>query len=122
MKCVRRELTFDLDKKNDKLHLLLGLAKIYLDIDKVIKIIRNTEKDEEVITNLMNGFDIDQIQAEGYPCGACLCAYHTQYHHRQSGHFNELLFHNRVFSICLLLRASVWPSVYRDTGKSNSVQ
>ena len=40
---------------------------------------------------------IDQIQAEGYPCGACLCAYHTQYHHRQSGHFNELLFHNRVF-------------------------
>lgn len=40
---------------------------------------------------------IDQIQAEGYPCGACLCAYHTQYHHCQSSHFNELLFHNRVF-------------------------
>lgn len=64
MGCVRRELTFDLEKKNDKLHLLLGLAKIYLDIDKVIKIIRNTEKDEEVIQNLMTGFDIDQIQAE----------------------------------------------------------
>lgn len=40
---------------------------------------------------------IYQIQAEGYPCGACLCAYHTQYHHCQSSHFNELLFHNRVF-------------------------
>lgn len=40
---------------------------------------------------------IDQIQAEGYTCGTCLCADHTQYHHRQSGHFNELLFHNRVF-------------------------
>lgn len=64
MGCVRRELTFDLEKKNDKLHLLLGLAKIYFDIDKVIKIIRNTEKDEEVIINLMNGFDIDKIQAE----------------------------------------------------------
>ena len=64
MGCVRRELTFDLDKKNDKLHLLLGLAKIYLDIDKAISIIRNTKKDTEVVENLMTGFDVDQKQAE----------------------------------------------------------
>lgn len=64
MNCIRRELTFDLEKKNDKLHLLRALAKIYFDIDKAIRIIRNTEKDEEVIQNLMDGFDIDKVQAE----------------------------------------------------------
>ena len=64
MECCRRELSFDLKKKQDKLHLLLGLGQILLDIDKAIAIIRNTEKDSEVITNLMKGFSIDQIQAE----------------------------------------------------------
>ena len=64
MGCVRRELTFDLEKKQDKLHLLLGLAQILLDIDKAISIIRNTEKEEEVVPNLMTGFSITQIQAE----------------------------------------------------------
>ncbi len=64
MGCVRRELTYDLNKKNDKLHLLLGLGKILLDIDKAIKIIRHTEKEEDVIPNLMSGFTIDEIQAE----------------------------------------------------------
>ena len=64
MTCVRRELTFDLKKKEDKLHLLLGLGKILLDIDKAIRIVRNTEKDSDVVPNLMNGFGIDQIQAE----------------------------------------------------------
>ncbi len=64
MNCVRRELTYDLNKKNEKLHLLLGLAKILLDIDKAIKIIRGTEHDADVITNLMDGFAIDKIQAE----------------------------------------------------------
>ena len=62
--CVRRELNFDLKKKKDKLHLLYGLAKILLDIDKAIRIIRNTEKEEEVIPNLMTGFGIDEIQAD----------------------------------------------------------
>ena len=62
--CIRRELTYDLGKKRDKLHLLLGLGKILLDIDKAIKIIRHTEKDEDVVPNLMSGFGIDQIQAE----------------------------------------------------------
>ena len=64
MGCVRRELTFDLNKKNEKLHLLMGLAAVYLDIDKAIKIVRNTEQDAEVITNLMKGFNVDQVQAE----------------------------------------------------------
>ena len=62
--CVRRELTFDLDRKKEKLHLLLGLGKILLDIDKAIRIIRQTEKDDDVVPNLMTGFDIDRIQAE----------------------------------------------------------
>ncbi len=62
--CVRRELTYDLDKKKAKLHLLLGLGKILLDIDKAIRIIRQTEKEEEVIPNLEEGFSIDEIQAE----------------------------------------------------------
>ena len=61
--CLTRELKFDLGKKNDKLHLLLGLGKILLDIDKAIKIIRKTEKEEDVIPNLCEGFSIDEIQA-----------------------------------------------------------
>lgn len=61
--CVRREMTFDLGKKKDKLHLLEALAKVLLDIDKAIRIIRKTEKEEEVIPSLMEGFDIDEIQA-----------------------------------------------------------
>ena len=62
--CVRRRVFFDLNKKKDKLHLLLGLRKILLDIDKAIKIIRETEEDANVIPNLMEGFGIDKIQAE----------------------------------------------------------
>lgn len=64
VECVTRELNFDLGKKNDKLHLLLGLAKILLDIDKAIRIIRGTEDDSLVIPNLMKGFDISKLQAE----------------------------------------------------------
>ena len=63
-KCVRRELEFDLGKKEDKLHLLLGLAAILLDIDKAIRIIRNTEKEEDVIPNLSQGFNLTKVQAE----------------------------------------------------------
>jgi DNA gyrase subunit A len=64
LECLKRELRFDLKKKKDKLHLLLGLGKILLDIDKAIKIIRHTEKEEDVIPNLMSGFGIDEIQAD----------------------------------------------------------
>ncbi len=62
--CVRRRIYFDLKGKKDKLHLLKGLQKILLDIDKAIKIIRETESESEVVPNLMIGFGIDQIQAE----------------------------------------------------------
>jgi len=64
MGCVRRELSFELKKKQDKLHLLLGLGKILLDIDKAIRIVRETEKEADVVPNLMEGFNIDEIQAE----------------------------------------------------------
>jgi len=62
--CVRRQLSYDIDKKEEKLHLLVGLRKILLDIDKAIAIIRNTPNDSQVIENLMKGFDIDRVQAE----------------------------------------------------------
>ena len=61
---VRRRVYFVLRKRRDKLHLLKGLKRILLDIDKAIKIIRETEEESEVIPNLMIGFGIDQIQAE----------------------------------------------------------
>ena len=61
--CVIRELFYDHEKKARELHLLEGLAKVLLDIDKAIRIIRGTEKDEEVVPNLMKGFDISEEQA-----------------------------------------------------------
>ena len=62
--CIRRRVYFQLQKKKDRLHLLKGLGKILLDIDKAIAIIRETELDAEVVPNLMIGFGIDQTQAE----------------------------------------------------------
>jgi len=62
--CVVRELTFELGKKKEKLHLLRALGKILLDIDKAIRIVRETEKESDVVPNLMTGFKIDQVQAE----------------------------------------------------------
>lgn len=64
LECVCRRTQFTLDKKADKLHLLQGLEKILLDIDKAIKIIRETESESEVVPNLMIGFGIDKVQAE----------------------------------------------------------
>jgi Type IIA topoisomerase (DNA gyrase/topo II, topoisomerase IV), A subunit len=64
MKSIRGQLGYDIDKKNHKLHLLEGLKKILVDIDKAIRIIRETEFETMVIPNLMQGFDIDEIQAE----------------------------------------------------------
>ena len=64
VKCVTRELTFELGKKEEKHHLLLALAAIILDIDKAIRIIRNTEKDADVVPNLMAGFSLTKVQAE----------------------------------------------------------
>ena len=62
--CIRREFRFDLGKMREKLHLLLGLGKILLDIDRAIKIVRETEKEKEVVPRLMEGFAIDEVQAE----------------------------------------------------------
>lgn len=62
--CVRRRVAYDLRKKQEKLHLLQGLEKILLDIDKAIRIIRETAAEQEVVPNLMIGFGIDDTQAE----------------------------------------------------------
>ncbi|MBQ7737679.1 MAG: topoisomerase IV [Oscillospiraceae bacterium] len=62
--CVRRRVYYDLARKEEKLHLLNGLKKILLDIDRAIAIIRNTERESDVVPNLMIGFGIDQVQAE----------------------------------------------------------
>ena len=62
--CVKRRVAFDLNKKKERLHLLEGLEKILLDIDKAIKIVRETEEEADVVPNLMIGFSIDEVQAE----------------------------------------------------------
>ena len=63
MECVKRRIFFQIQKKEDRLHLLKGLERILLDIDKAIAIIRETEMENEVVPNLMIGFGIDEIQA-----------------------------------------------------------
>ncbi|MEE1185973.1 MAG: DNA topoisomerase (ATP-hydrolyzing) subunit A [Acutalibacteraceae bacterium] len=62
--CVKRRIYFDLSKAKERLHLLKGLKKILLDIDKAIKIVRETEEEKEVVPNLMIGFGIDEVQAD----------------------------------------------------------
>ena len=64
MGCITRKIKYDINKLTHRLHLMEGLKKILLDIDKAIQIIRDTEKDEDVVPNLMKGFDIDEIQAD----------------------------------------------------------
>ncbi len=64
MDCIKRGLQYDIDRKTERLHLLTGLKKILLDIDKAVSIIRHTELEADVVPNLMVGFDIDKIQAE----------------------------------------------------------
>lgn len=62
--CIKRQLVYDIDLKTKRLHLLNGLQKILLDIDKVIRVIRGTEKDKDVVPNLKKEFDLDDPQAE----------------------------------------------------------
>ena len=64
MECIKRRTAFSLGKARDRLHLLLGLQQILLDIDKAVKIVRETEEEADVVPNLMIGFGIDEIQAE----------------------------------------------------------
>jgi DNA gyrase subunit A len=61
---IKNRLRYEINKIQDKLHLLQGLEKVLLDLDKAIKIIRNSKKDQDVIPNLMSNFDIDEVQAE----------------------------------------------------------
>lgn len=62
--CIQRRIVFDLKKKKDRLHLIEGLQKILLDIDKAVKLIRQTASESEVVSNLMKVFEIDEVQAE----------------------------------------------------------
>lgn len=62
--CVRREIAYDIEQKQQKLHLLRGLEQILLDIDRAIRIIRQSDRESDVVPNLMQGFQIDEIQAE----------------------------------------------------------
>lgn len=88
--CIKRGVAFDLKKKKDKLHLLKGLEKILLDIDKAIRIVRETEEEAEVIPNLMIGFSIDEIQAE-YVAEIKLRHLNREYILKRTAEIEELL-------------------------------
>lgn len=88
--CIKRGVIFDLKKKKDKLHLLKGLEKILLDIDKAIKIVRETEEEEDVVPNLMIGFSIDEIQAE-YVAEIKLRHLNREYILNRTKEINEIL-------------------------------
>ncbi|KAB3535763.1 topoisomerase IV [Alkaliphilus pronyensis] len=62
--CIKRQLAYDIQQKSQRLHLLMGLEKILLDIDKAVKIVKDTKNDKEVVPNLMKGFEIDEVQGE----------------------------------------------------------
>ncbi len=89
IECIKRRLYFDLTKAREKLHLLLGLEKILLDIDRAIAIVRGTEKDSEVVPNLMKGFDIDEVQAE-YVAEIKLRHLNRQYILERTGEIGDL--------------------------------
>ncbi len=87
--CIKRRTKFDMSKKSEKLHLLKGLSKILLNIDKAISIIRNTQEESDVIPNLMIGFGIDEIQAE-YVCEIKLRHLNKEYIIKRTSEIEEL--------------------------------
>ncbi|MCH4891284.1 topoisomerase IV [Acidaminobacter sp. JC074] len=87
--CIRNKTLYDIDKISDKLHLLYGLRSVLLDIDKAIKIIRETELDKEVIPNLMNAFSIDEVQAE-YVADIKLRNINKEYILKRTGEIDDL--------------------------------
>ena len=87
--CLRRQLSFDMARKRERLHLLEGLHKILVDIDKAIRIIRGTERDSDVIPNLMEGFDIDRLQAE-FICEIKLRNLNREYLLNRAGEIDKL--------------------------------
>ena len=108
--CLTREYTFELAKKNAKHHLLLGLGKILLDIDKAVKIVKETEKDEDVVPNLMSGFLIDKEQAE-YIADIKLRHLNREYILNRLAEIKELekeiAFYNELLSDDLKLKAQI---------------
>lgn len=90
MECTKNSIKYDIDKKTARLHLLNGLKKILLDIDKAIMIIRHTEHDADVVPNLMSGFDIDEIQAE-YVADIKLRNLNKEYILRQTADIEKLI-------------------------------
>lgn len=88
--CVKRRIYFDLTKKKEKLHLLKGLEKILLDIDKAVRIVRETEEEKEVVPNLMIGFGIDETQAE-YVAEIKLRHLNREYILKRTAEIEELL-------------------------------
>ncbi len=89
MECFRRETKFELSKVEEKLHLLYGLAKILLDIDLAIKIVRETENEKDVVPNLMRGFDIDEVQAN-YVADIRLRSLNNEYILNRTAEISEL--------------------------------
>ena len=87
--CVKRRIFFQIQKKEDRLHLLKGLERILLDIDKAISIIRETELESEVVPNLMIGFGIDEIQAN-YVAEIKLCNINKEYILKQTRAIDDL--------------------------------
>lgn len=87
--CIKRRTKFDMNKKSEKLHLLKGLSKILLNIDKAISIIRNTQEESDVIPNLMIGFGIDESQAE-YVCEIKLRHLNKEYILKRTSEIEDL--------------------------------
>ena len=87
--CLRRQMAFDMARKRERLHLLEGLQRILLDIDKAIRIIRRTENDRDVIPNLMRGFGIDESQAE-FICEIKLRNLNKEYILSKSGEIDNI--------------------------------
>ncbi len=90
VECVRRRTAFDLEKKRGKLHLLQGMEKILLDIDKAVRIVRETKEEREVVPNLMIGFGIDETQAE-YVAEIKLRHLNREYILRRTAEIEELM-------------------------------
>ncbi len=89
MECVKRETEFDRNKVQERLHLLYGLARILLDIDLAIRIIRDTKSEKDVVPNLMQGFDIDELQAN-YVADIKLRALNSEYILNRTDEISEL--------------------------------
>ncbi len=111
--CVRRRVFFSLTKAKDRLHLLKGLSKILLDIDKAIKIVRETEQEKEVVPNLMIGFGIDEIQAE-YVAEIKLRHLNREYILKQLDDIEELEKQVEDFEAILKSRSRVYTIIVKE--------